>query len=223
MAAAPPGLKRTTFRAASGSWRSPPRSAFTPNLVPRELYPNAFSMQSIAFNTGSIIGPGLSGVVIASLGLQWVYFINAISYLALLGAIVYIGPVQQETHNLGRGVVASLRAIGDGVHFIRRSPVILSSMVLDFIATFFSSAATLLPFVAVDILRVGELEYGWLAAGESIGALVKAGAPYFGRESELPQHVAEPLVPAGKVEIGPAKVEEILPTADAPPPVPPKR
>lgn len=52
---------------------------------------------------------------------------------------------------------------------------------------------------------------------ESLPALVKAGAPYFGRESGLPQHVVEPLVPPGKVEIGPAKVEEYLPTIVARP------
>jgi hypothetical protein len=46
---------------------------------------------------------------------------------------------------------------------------------------------------------------------ESVPALVKAGAPFFGRETGLPQHVVEPLVPPGKVEIGPTKVEEYLP------------
>ena len=50
---------------------------------------------------------------------------------------------------------------------------------------------------------------------ESLPALVKAGAPFFGRESGLPQHIAESLVPPGKVEIGPAKVEEYLPALAA--------
>jgi len=55
---------------------------------------------------------------------------------------------------------------------------------------------------------------------ESLPALVQAGAPYFGRETGLPQHVAEPLVPPGKVEIGPTKVEEYLPAGAVPPAVP---
>ena len=63
------------------------------------------------------------------------------------------------------------QAIGDGVRFILSRPIILSSMVLDFFATFFSSANTLLPFVAKDVLHVGEVEYGWLAAAQSIGAV----------------------------------------------------
>ena len=64
------------------------------------------------------------------------------------------------------------QAIGDGIRFILGRPIILSSMVLDFFATFFSSANTLLPFVARDILHVDEITYGWLAAAQSIGAVV---------------------------------------------------
>jgi MFS family permease len=61
--------------------------------------------------------------------------------------------------------------IRDGVRFIRDQPLILSTMILDFIATFFSSANTLLPYFAQNVLRVGEIAYGWLAAAQSIGAV----------------------------------------------------
>ncbi len=166
---------RTAIQATATAFDTPARQAFTPNLVPRELYPNAFSMQSIAFNTGSIVGPALSGIVIASLGLQWVYFINAISYLAVLLALALIGDVPQQS-----GVsaisprVINLQAIRDGIRFIAKSPIIFSSMLLDFFATFFSSANTLLPFVAQQILHVSVLQYGWLSAGQSIGAVTVA-------------------------------------------------
>jgi len=56
---------------------------------------------------------------------------------------------------------------------------------------------------------------------ESLPALVTAGAPFLGRETGLPQQVVEPLVPPGKVEIGPTKFEEYLPTVRAEPPAPP--
>jgi MFS family permease len=162
----------TAIQATAASFDLPARQALTPNLIPRDLYPNAFSMQSIAFNTGSIIGPGLSGIVISAAGLHWVYFINAISYLAVIIALMMMGPVEQT-----RGVpatsprVVSLTAIREGIHFIAHSPIILSSMLLDFFATFFSSANTLLPFVAKQILHVGAVDYGWLSAGQSIGAV----------------------------------------------------
>jgi MFS family permease len=66
---------------------------------------------------------------------------------------------------------ASLSSIKEGVQFIVSQPIILSSMMLDFIATFFSSANTLMPFIARDILHVGEVTYGWLVAAESMGGV----------------------------------------------------
>lgn len=165
----------TAIQAIASSFDLPARQSLVPNLVPRELYPNAFSLQSIAFNTGSILGPALSGIIIASLGLHWVYLINAVSFTAVLLALALIGEIPQT-----RGIpatsprVVSLKAITEGIQFILRSPIILSSMILDFFATFFSSANTLLPFVAQQILKVNVQEYGWLSAGQSMGAVTVA-------------------------------------------------
>jgi MFS family permease len=167
----------TGIQAIAQSFDMPARQALTPNLVPRDLYPNAFSLQSIAFNTGSIIGPALSGIVIASFGLHWVYFINAISYLAVLIALAMIGDVPQQSNAAVPATsprVINLKAIGEGLQFIIHSPIILSSMIMDFFATFFSSANTLLPFIAQQILKVSVLQYGWLSAGQSIGAVTVA-------------------------------------------------
>jgi MFS family permease len=167
----------TGIQAIAMAFDLPARQALTPNLVPRELYPNAFSLQSIAFNTGSIVGPALSGIVIASYGLHWVYFINAVSYLAVLVALALIGNVPQQSNAAVPATsprVINLKAIGEGIHFIAHSPIILSSMILDFFATFFSSANTLLPFIAQQILKVSVLQYGWLSAGQSIGAVTVA-------------------------------------------------
>jgi MFS family permease len=62
--------------------------------------------------------------------------------------------------------------IREGIQFIKNSPVIFSAMILDFFGSFFSSADTLLPFVAIDILHVGPIQYGWLSASQSIGTLM---------------------------------------------------
>ena len=70
-----------------------------------------------------------------------------------------------------RGAFTDIQA---GIDFIKNSPIILSTMLMDFFATFFSSANTLLPFVATDILHVGPIHYGWLSAGQSIGTLLVA-------------------------------------------------
>jgi MFS family permease len=141
-----------------------------PNLVPPEDLPNAFSMQSIAFQVGSIVGPALSGLVIAYWGQYYAYLINALTFLAVIGALLLIGPIPQKTRGSGR-IHVNLDDIKEGVRFILKQPVILSSMLLDFFATFFSSANTLMPIFARDILHVGAVEYGWLSAAQSIGAM----------------------------------------------------
>jgi len=149
----------------------PARQALIPSLVPREYLANAYSLNSIASKVGGILGPAVSGLVIAYLGLQWSYWINAISYLAVVLALIGMGEVQTGVIHRSidmRSVLSEMRA---GIEFIRNSPIILSAMFLDFSGSFFSSANTLLPFVARDILYVGPVAYGWLSAAQSIGTL----------------------------------------------------
>jgi MFS family permease len=147
----------------------PARQSLIPNLVPKEELPNAFSMNSISGNVGAILGPALSGLVIAYVGLQWVYWLNAISYIAVVIALIAMGPIPTSVEKKSMRVNIMAADIREGIRFIRQSPIILSSMILDFFASFFSSANTLLPFVAKDILHVGAIQYGWLSAAQSMG------------------------------------------------------
>jgi len=163
----------TAIQATALAFDLPARQALVPNLVPVEDLPNAFSMQSIAFQVGSIVGPALSGLVIAYWGQYYTYLINAFTFLAVIGALLLIGPIPQKTRGSGR-IQIKFADIKEGVRFILGQPVILSSMILDFFATFFSSANTLMPIFARDILHVGAVEYGWLSAAQSIGAMAAA-------------------------------------------------
>jgi MFS family permease len=162
----------TAIQATAMAFDQPARQSLVPNLVPREDLPNAFSLQSIAFNTGAIAGPALSGVVIGYLGQEYAYFINAFSFLAVIFALIAMGSVPQQQTKSEKGYKAALLDIRDGIRFIRSQPLILSSMILDFFATFFASANTLLPFFSQYILHIGEIAYGWLAAAPSVGAVV---------------------------------------------------
>jgi len=157
----------TAVQATAMAFDLPARQAMIPNIVPAKDLPSAFSMSSIAGNTGSIIGPVLSGIVIVSLGQAYTYFFNAISFLAVIIALVLIGPVQQDVRRSG----IHLKAAADGFRFILSKPVILSTMVLDFVATFFASANTMMPIIAKDILKVGEIGYGWLSSAQAIGSV----------------------------------------------------
>lgn len=159
----------TAFQAAAVAFDLPARHAMIPNIVPEKDLPNAYSMQSIAFNTGAIVGPMLGGIVIATLGQGYSYLINAFSFLAVILALIQIGRVPQDI-KLSSGV--NLKAVREGIQFIFSRPIILSTMLMDFFATFFASANTMMPIVARDILKVGEVGYGFLASGQSIGSVM---------------------------------------------------
>jgi MFS family permease len=161
----------TALQAAAVAFDSPARQAIVPNIVLAKDLPNAFSLNSIALNVGSVAGPVLSGVVIATLGQGYAYFFNAISFLAVILALLAIGPIPQD-FKAASGV--SLSAIKDGFHFIFSRKIILSTMVMDFFATFFAAANTMLPIIARDILRVGEVGYGLLGAASSAGSVMAA-------------------------------------------------
>jgi MFS family permease len=161
----------TALQAAAIAFDTPARQAMVPNIVPAKDLSNAFSMHSIARNTGSVVGPMLGGVVIATLGQGYTYFFDAISFLAVIIALILIGPVTQETR---KSAGVNLSALKDGFRFIFTRPVILSTMLLDFVATFFASANTMMPIIARDILKVGEVGYGFLSAAQSVGSVLAA-------------------------------------------------
>jgi MFS family permease len=162
------------LQAVTMAFNGPALQSLVPNLVPVKDLPNAFSMNSIANQVGSIIGPALSGIVIAAGGLPYVYVINAISFVAVIVALFLMGPVEQQKSVGSRNGKVSVAAIAEGVRFILGQPLILSTMILDFFATFFASANTLMPIIAVDILHVGAVAYGWLSSAQAIGAMAAA-------------------------------------------------
>ena len=155
--------------AAAGAFDSPARQALYPNLVPKEHLTNAVSLINLSRQTASILGPTLAGFAIAAWNVESVYWINALSFLAVLAALVLMRTPAQK--NLGASNV-SMSAVGEGIRFVVKSPMILSTMLLDFLATFFSSATSLLPIFATEILHVGAQGLGILYGAESIGALV---------------------------------------------------
>jgi len=162
----------TALQATAVAFDGPSRQALVPNLVPKKDLPNAFSMTFTSFQIGSVVGPALSGFVIAFAAQEAVYYFNAISFLSVILALKMIGTVPQSISENTAGV--SLPAIREGIQFIISKPIILSSMMLDFVATFFASANTLMPIIAKDVLNVGVVEYGYLSASPAVGAVIAA-------------------------------------------------
>ena len=157
--------------AAVGAFDLPARQALVPTLVPREHLPNAITLNTIMFQTAAVVGPSLGGLLIAATGVGWVYVVNALSFGCVIVALLMMRnvPAHPSTGS-GRDEV-SLHAALEGLRFVFRSPLIRSTMLLDFFATFFSSATALLPIFAQDILKVGAKGYGWLYAAPAAGAL----------------------------------------------------
>jgi MFS family permease len=159
--------------AAVLAFDAPARQSLIPNLVPARALTNAFSLSSIARHFGAVLGPTVGGIILASFGVGYAYLLNAISYLGVILALVLMGPIPQHTtvHTpVGPKQTALRRSALDGLRFVRSQPIILSSMLLDFFATFFSSATYLLPIFATEILASGPQGYGWLVSAPSIGA-----------------------------------------------------
>jgi MFS family permease len=173
LAVAWPVYLLAALASAAGTCDGPARQALTPNLVPRADLPNAISLNAIMAQTASVLGPSLAGIVIAAGGVGYVYALNAASFLAVIASLLLMRGAGFRP--AGEPQEVSLHAARQGLRFVFASPMIRSTMLLDFFATVFASATALLPIFAQDILRVGARGYGWLYAAPSVGAIV-AGA-----------------------------------------------
>jgi len=160
----------TSLSSAVGTFDGSARQALVPGLVPRKALPSAIALNTILFQAASSAGPALSGHVMAHFGLGWVYVANALSFLAVLGALLAMRGV--EPIAVAERARVSLHSALEGLRYVFRAPLIRSSMWLDFLATFFSSATALLPIFATDILHLGEEGYGYLVAAPAVGALL---------------------------------------------------
>ncbi|MFQ5596104.1 MAG: MFS transporter [Anaerolineae bacterium] len=162
----------TAAGAAAFAFDNPARQALVPNLVPLEHLTNAVSLNTLLWQIGTIVGPALAGVLVGAFDIGLVYAINALSFVAVLIALLlmhYRGHAAAEDTGLG------WKAMIEGLRFTYGSRIIWSTMLLDFFATFFSSARTMLPIVAGDVLGVGVEGYGLLSTAQPVGAFI-AGA-----------------------------------------------
>ena len=157
--------------AAVSTFDLPARQALVPTLVPREHLPNAIALNSILFQTASVAGPALAGLVIAQSGVAAAYLYNAASFGFVIIALVLMRDIpERPPATAGAEDGVSLAAAMEGIRFVFSSPLIRSTMLLDFFATFFASATALLPIFAQDILKVGATGYGWLFAAPAVGS-----------------------------------------------------
>lgn len=158
----------TAAGAATTAFSGPAFQSIVPNLVPKEDLTNAISLNSLVRQIATIVGPAAAGLILAASNVGWVYALNAASFLVIVVALALIryrsGPAAKDT---GLGWAA----IVEGWRFVRGTRIIWGTMLLDFFATLFSSARTLLPLIADQILGMGAQGYGLLATADAIGSL----------------------------------------------------
>lgn len=147
---------------------SPAMFALLGLLVPRNEYPNATTWSSTAWQVGFVVGPLLAGAVIAisgfSVSLITVLLIQIVSLVAAISI-----PKQQIHKKDKEPIVKSLK---QGLKFVFSTQIILAVLSLDMFAVLFGGAVALLPVYAEDILKVGELGYGWMRAAPGIGSII---------------------------------------------------
>jgi MFS family permease len=183
----------TALGAATGVFDNPARQALVPNLVPKEHLTNAISMNMLAFDTATVLGPAIGGLLLAQVNIGWLYVFNAVSFLCVLLVVVLMA--YREPPRLQKPQV-NLGAMKEGLRFTFGTPIISSTMLLDFFATFFSSARTMLPVVASEMLQVGAVGYGLLSTAQSVGAVL-AGLVVALRKQEFAQQGRVLLVCVG--------------------------
>jgi MFS family permease len=157
--------------AGFSTFDNPARNSFFPMLVPRERLPDAIALNSVAFQFSAVSGPALGGLVIAAFGVPAVYALDALSFLAIFTLLLRMSPEAKR----GTGAVRAALSLGsalEGLRFVFGHPLIRASMLLDFVATFFASAVTLLPVFAQDLLHVGARGYGLLASAMAVGSML---------------------------------------------------
>jgi MFS family permease len=122
------------------------------------------------WQVATIIGPTLGGVFLflGSVGFVIIYWIDAVSF----GAVMVALGLMHARAEKGAKRDVSMKAALDGLRFLRKMPIIMSTMTLDFFATFFGAAMVLLPPFAETVLKVDRLYWGVLYAAPAVGALV---------------------------------------------------
>ncbi len=167
--------------AAASAFDGPARQALVPRLVPRDELQAALVLNLTVFHVAMIGGPALAGLMLAgghiagqasSTGpLAWIYALNALSFLAVLGALWRMDRAVGRPQAENGGEESALRSLAQGLRFVFGTPIMVWTMALDFFATFFSGAMSLLPIFADQVLHAGPRGYGILVAAPAVGAL----------------------------------------------------
>lgn len=157
-----------TFNSAG----QPAWQAFIGDLVRREQLKQGIALNSVQFNLSRVIGPAIGGISIGVFGIAGSYYLNALSYLAVIIPLILMHPDQKQLAGKQQSMWRSLR---EGLSYVKRRSTLQIILLLHFtIAFLVFPYVTLLPLFARDIFHIGAPGLGLLNAASGTGALTGA-------------------------------------------------
>jgi MFS family permease len=160
------------FLGTVNAFDAPGRQAFIVELAGKDDLMNAIALNSSAFNLARVVGPSIAGLLISAVGLAWCYFLNAVSYVAVIWGLVEMRlPPFVRPERPGN----AMEQFREGARFVRRDRRVLalvSNMAV--ISIFGYPVLVLLPVFARDVLHVGASGLGFMMAATGVGAVVSA-------------------------------------------------
>lgn len=158
----------------------PLRQSFIVDLVGKDDLMNAIALNTSVFNASRVLGPVVAGLLIGPLGVAACFFINGLSYLAVLGGLLAMTAPRSAVRGPWSSTWTDLREI---VVFIHASRLVRTLIGLTAVLSIFGfQLVTLMPVFARDVLAVGATGYGMLMASLGIGAMCGAlGVAVFSR------------------------------------------
>lgn len=171
----------------------PSRQSFVIELAGKDDLMNAIALNSTAFNMARIIGPSIAGVVMAAAGVSVCFFVNSVSFAAVLISLFFIHPVPPpKTAQDGDRVLDNVR---EGLCYISGHDILLETlMVVAIVSTFAPNFSVLVPVFASKVLRQGEAGFGFLMSMLGVGSL--AGSLFIAMLSKTgPKRFIQLIVP----------------------------
>ena len=152
------------------AFEQPVRQALIPQLVQREDLVNALALNAVVWNGAGLLGPSLVGVLVGTIGIDGCFYINVLSYLAVIGALLRMHVPESRSDGRRATVLQSLR---DGFGYVRQEKLITTYLLVSSIFNIFGrSFVTLLPVFAKEILRIGASGFGFIAAAPGLGTIM---------------------------------------------------
>jgi MFS family permease len=153
------------------SFGGPAYQSLVPSLVPRRDLPNAIALNSIQFNLSRILGPLIAGVTLAAFGMAVCFFLNGLSFLVVIGALLalrFVHPVQTAHKPI-------LEEMRTGLQYVAARPSLVTLTVLGFLATFLGlPLQTLLPVIVREVFNQDVNGYSRMMACSGAGAVAGA-------------------------------------------------